>query len=354
MATIYDVSKRAGVSASTVSRVLNNNPQVAPELRQLVMDAVNAMNFVPSGTARSLKTKRTERIALVIPDINNPFFPEMAHGVQDACEARGYHLILSNTDDDPERESRYLKMLAKVGVDGLIITPSVPGTNRRAAEKRLEQDLLMLQVPVVGIFVAPVTPQADQICVDEDLTGFRATEHLLALGHTRIGLLQGEANSAVTELRRAGFLRALNAHGLTPNPVWMLNGHARREGGHAAMQQLLALSDRPSAVFAINDVMALGALAAAHEANLRVPEDIAVIGVDNIAESATSYPPLSTVAMPNNYDQGYTAAQVLLERIHAPNKNASRRTIVFETQLVVRASTVSEQAKVSSRSSSEL
>lgn len=343
VATIYDVSKRAGVSASTVSRVLNGNPQVAPELRQLVLEAVSAMNFVPNGTARSLKTKRTERIALVIPDITNPFFPEMAHGVQDACEARGYHLILSNTDDDPERESRYLRMLAKVGVDGLIITPSVAGTNRKAAEKRLEHDLLTLQVPVVGISVSPVTPDADQICVDEDATGYRATEHLLELGHTRLGLLHGEASSAVSELRQAGFLRALGAHGLRPNPAWMLSGHARRDGGHAAMRQLLALPDRPTAVFAINDVMALGALAAAHEMGVRVPEDIAVIGVDNIAESATSYPPLSTVAMPSNYEQGHTAAQVLLERIHAPSKTTARRTVVFETRLVVRTSTVGDR-----------
>ncbi len=341
MATIYDVSKNANVSVATVSRVLNNNPKVDIVLKKRVLESIRELGFVPNGIARSLKTKRTERIALVIPDITNPFFPEMARGVQDTLETQGYHVILTNTDDDPMREVRYLEMLTKVGVDGLIITPSLPNLSRKTPDfRRLEQALKTLSVPVVGISVNAVSPTADHVRTDEELNGEKATEHLLGLGHTEVALIHGPDHSEVSQRRTHGFVRALKNHGLEPNPLFLRNGHAKREGGRTAMQELLALSQRPSAVFAINDVMALGAMGAIHDAGFTLPDDVAMVSVDNIAEAITAYPPLSTMAIPSNYEQGRVAAQLLLERIAQADPHWPGRVITLETRLIVRGSTV--------------
>jgi len=341
MATIYDVSKNANVSVATVSRVLNNNPKVDVVLKQRVLESIRELGFVPNGIARSLKTKRTERIALVIPDITNPFFPEMARGVQDTLETHGYHVILANTDDDPTREIRYLEMLTKVGVDGLVITPSLPKITRQAPDfRKLEQALKTLSVPTVGISVTAVSQNADHVRTDEESSGEKATEHLLGLGHTAVALIHGPDHSEVSQCRTRGFIKALKNHGLEPEPFFLRDGHARREGGRTAMQELLALPQRPSAVFAINDIMALGAMGAIHDAGLTIPDDIAIVSIDNIAEAVTAYPPLSTMAMPSNYEQGRIAAQLLLERIAQGDPNWPQRVITLEMRLIVRGSTV--------------
>ena len=348
MSTIYDVSKHAGVSVATVSRVLNANPKVDLALRKRVLESIRQLEFVPNGTARSLKTGRTQRVALVIPDINNPFFPGVARGAQSALEAHNYHLILSNTDDDLLRQNRYLQMLGQVGVDGLIITPSAwDSETNEAYPHSLERQLEGLGVPVVGLSVQAIAAGADHVRTDEQATGFKATEHLIERGHRRIALIQGPTHSDASQARSTGYLEALKAYGLEANPTLRVQGHARRDGGHAAMMELLQLERRPSAVFAINDLMALGAMTAIHEFGLHIPRDIAVVGVDDIPEAASAYPSLSTVAL-SSHEQGRVAAELLLERILRLNGVSGikdlARTITLETHLKVRDSSLTKYA----------
>lgn len=348
MATIYDVAKSAGVSPATVSRVLNGKASVEPSLRTRVLAAVESLEFVPSSTARSLTTKRTDRIALLIPDITNPYYPEITRGAQDALDARGYHLILSNTDDNPERELRYINMLEKIGVDGLIISPASPvhaPARRKRDKKQLSERLERLHIPIVSVSPEPPAPNADQVTVDEEGAAERAVQHLIDLGHKRIALINGPREHQVSLRRRAGYERALERAGLGIEAKLMLDADFRRASGHAAMDALLKLTPRPTAVFAANDLMALGAMAAIHHANLRIPQDIAVIGVDNIADALDANPPLSTVSIPRLYEYGRIAANLLLDRLGAERTAHEPRIIKLETRLIVRESTVATQAR---------
>jgi LacI family transcriptional regulator len=343
MATIYDVAQKAGVSPATVSRVLNGKATVDAEMRERVLEAVQSLNFVPNSTARSLVTKRTNRVALVIPDITNPYYPEIMRGAQDALDVRGYILILANTDDDTEREIRYINMLQKVGIDGLIISPAAPaqGTRRKRGRGQLSEVLEALGIPIVSVSPEAPSPTADQVTVDEEGAAERAVQHLIEMGHARIGLINGPADHQVSLLRRAGYERALERAGLQRNPKWMIDADFRRAGGHEAMRTLLQQKPRPTAVFASNDLMGLGAMAAIHEAALRIPQDVAVIGVDNIADAADANPPLSTVSIPKLYEYGRIAANMLLDRLGENGTKHEPRIVKLETRLIARESTLS-------------
>ena len=349
MSTIYDVSKEAGVSIATVSRVLNNHPKVDPLLRQRVVSAVQALQYVPSGAARSLATGRTRRVALIIPDITNPFFPELAKGAQDTLDIHGYHLILSNTDDQQDRELRYLQMLSETGIDGLILSPATVlplKTTSRARDKNassaLMQALQKLNVPVVGVSPEPLSEWADQVTVDEVEAARSAVLHLLNLGHRRIALIGGPEHITVTRDRQQGYRQALAEEQVALDPTLIRYANFRREGGREAMESLLTQGSPPTAVLALNDMMALGALAAIHAANLAVPEDIAVAGIDNIAEAADANPPLTSVSVPRKYEYGRIAAQLLLDRFADPEgvRFAATRKVRISTHLIVRGSTV--------------
>ena len=343
MATIYDVARQAGVSPATVSRVLNGKASVEQTLRARVLSAVEHLNFVPSSTARSLVTKRTQRVALLIPDITNPFYPEITRGAQDALDARNLHLILFNTDDDPLRELRSLGMLSTIGIDGLMLSPAAPAHTpgrRKRDQQQLSQALTGLGVPVVSVSPAAPSPQADVVTIDEQGAAEQAVEHLLKLGHTRIALINGPASHQVSLRRRGGYEQALQRAGLPLDGELMLEGDFRRGGGMEAMRALLDAPQRPTAIFAANDLMALGAMAALHQAGLSIPHDLAVIGVDNIAEAADANPPLSTVSIPRLYDYGRIAAQLLIDRLESAQGQAEPRLVKLETRLIARESTL--------------
>jgi LacI family transcriptional regulator len=347
MATIYDVAARAGVSPATVSRVLNGKATVEPLLKTKVLKAVEALHFVPNSTARSLVTKRTDRIALLIPDITNPYYPEITRGAQDALDERGYHLLLSNTDDDPEREVRYLTMLKKIGVDGLIISPALPAeqpARRKRDRLQLSELLENLGIPVVSISPEPPAPNVDIVTIDEAGAAERAVQHLLELGHTKIALINGPENHLVSTLRQLGYKRALERSGIRNLEAHIVNADFRRAGGYEAMTKLLGRK-APTAVFAANDLMALGAVAAIHDAGLHIPKDIAVMGLDNIAEALDANPPLSTVSIPKLYDYGRIAANLLLDRLHTGDLGREARIVRLETRLIVRESTGHEPAR---------
>jgi LacI family transcriptional regulator len=345
VSTIHDVAKHSGVSTATVSRVLNGNPKVDLEMRRRVLESVEALRYIPNGSARSLVTKQTRQVALVISDITNPFFAEAARGAQDALDEHGYQLLLANSDDNQARELRSLRTFATTGVDGLLIAPAMPagqGTAaHRSAQRQLARELEHFKIPVVGFSPEPVAPHADLVAIDEVSAAFKAVDHLFGLGHVRVALINGPEHSGVGHLRGLGYAKALKHHGLALDPSLVIPANFRREGGYEAMKSLLALVQPPTAVFAADDLIAIGAMRAIKEAGRRIPDDVALVCIGNTSEASEVDPPLSAIAVPRGYEFGRIGAQLLLE--HLAQTSASQwvpRHITLDTRLIVRASTV--------------
>jgi LacI family transcriptional regulator len=310
--TQADVAKIARVSQATVSYVLNGNPAVSvPEAtRRRVLDAIDELAYVPNGTARSLRIQKTCTIAAVIPDITNPFYPAFERGVQGAAEARGYDLIVYNTGGVAEKEQRYARSLRQGRVDGVVAVffhlkaeDLVPLLERNVAVVRLEavqRKATNLDLPL------------DNLYVDNVAASRTAVEHLIGRGHTRIGMIAGQSGPRRARVR--GYREALAAHRIPVDKSMIRDGDFSEDGGYRAMQCLLGESRPLSAVFAANDVMAMGALMAIREAGLSVPEDIAVVGFDNIPAAKLVTPRLTTVAQFQE-NLGVRAAEMLLERL---------------------------------------
>ena len=330
MATMKDVAQRAGVSPSTVSHVINETRFVSQQLRDRVLRAMRELNYQPSAVARSLRTKRTQVVALVIPDITNPYFPEVARGVQDVAEENEYSVILCNTDRMRGRELRFLKALRGQRVDGLILNPSEVTSGDL-------QDLQDAQIPVVLIGSQIDHPNLDVVMVDNVQGAYDAVSHLFDLGHRRIGLIGGLRASSSGEQRFQGYIRALTDLGLPIDKEIITEERFTREGGYESMNCLLALQSPPTAVFASSDVMAIGALMAIQEKGLQVPDDVSLVGFDDIAEASTTTPKLTTIYQPK-YQAGQVAAQLLFDRIEGAPPG-ERQKVVLSHQLVIRDST---------------
>ncbi|HEX2037219.1 MAG TPA: LacI family DNA-binding transcriptional regulator [Chloroflexota bacterium] len=309
--SIKDVSRAAGVSISTVSHVLNGTRYVSAELRRRVEEAISRLDYRHNGLARSLRTRRSYAVGLIIPDVTNPYYPQIARGVQDTAAAAGYWVFLCNSDRRPETEVRLLTALEQRRVDGVLLDASWPTPDLLQAIRRAA-------VPVVLVGSRIDEPDLDVVTVAPN-GGLEAVRHLIGAGHRRIGLIGGPPVgppvSGGTRLAKAGgYLLALEEAGLPLDPQLIVQGDYTREGGAAAMERLLALPEPPTAVFAGNDLMAIGALAAARRAGRRVPQDVAVVGYDDIPEAAATTPALTTVAVPK-YEMGTAAATLLLERL---------------------------------------
>ena len=330
MATMKDVAQRAGVSPSTVSHVINETRFVSQQLRDRVLHAMSELNYQPSAVARSLRTKKTQVVALVIPDITNPYFPEVARGVQDVAEENEYSVILCNTDRVRGRELRFLKALRGQWVDGLILNPSEVTSGDL-------QDLQDAQIPVVLIGSQIDHPDLDVVMVDNVQGAYDAVSHLIDLGHRRIGLVGGPRAASSGEQRFQGYIRALADHDIPVDEEIITEGRFTREGGYESMKRLLALQSPPTAVFASSDVMAIGALMAIQEQGLQVPNDVSLVGFDDIAEASTTTPKLTTVSQPK-YQTGEVAAQLLFDRVEGASPG-ERQKIVLSHQLVIRDST---------------
>lgn len=330
MATMKDVAQRAGVSPSTVSHVINETRFVSQQLRDRVLRAMRELNYQPSAVARSLRTKKTQVVALVIPDITNPYFPEVARGVQDVAEENKYSVILCNTDRVRGRELRFLKALRGQWVDGLILNPSEVTSGDL-------QDLQDAQIPVVLIGSQIDHPDLDVVMVDNVQGAYDAVSHLIDLGHRRIGLVGGQRAASSGEQRFQGYIRALADHDIPVDEEIITEGRFTREGGYESMKRLLALQSPPTAVFASSDVMAIGALMAIQEQGLQVPNDVSLVGFDDIAEASTTTPRLTTVSQPK-YQTGEVAAQLLFDRVEGASPG-ERQKIVLSHQLVIRDST---------------
>ncbi len=326
--TVREVARLAGVSAATVSRALNASSTVSPELAERVLNAARQLNFRPNRLARNLRMGAVRTVGLLVPDIENPFFTSAVHGVEEALQAAGYTLLLANFGEDPAREEALLRTLSAEGVAGIIFTASI----RPSVEYTR---LLSGRLPMVGMSRVLEGLPVDLVLTDNRGGALEATEHLIRLGHRRIALINGPATISTARERQAGFEEAF-ARAHLPVPKELIR-HAdfRQAGGFEAMQDLLRQSPRPTAVFVASNLMTLGALEALHRAEVRIPEEMAIVGFDDMAWATSLRPPLTVVAQPAR-EMGAAAAKLLIERLQNPD--LPPRRITLPTRLIVRSS----------------
>jgi LacI family transcriptional regulator len=327
-ASIRHVALRAGVSVTTVSHALNGTRFVSDSARARVQEAVQALGYVPSEVARWLKHNTTRTLGMLVPNNSNPYFAEIIRGVERRCSAAGYSLLLCNSDDDAQRQADHLRVLAERRVDALVLVASGDDTQIAALCLGLHLPLVLVDREIEGL-------AADLVEVDHAAGGELATSHLLALGHARVACIGGPENLRPSQQREAGWRRALAAAGVQPRAAELVRGDFKPQGGAAALRRMLQSSRPPSAVFACNDLMAIGALHAAHAAGVAVPGELSLVGFDDIELSAYTLPPLTTVAQPKEAI-GTAAVELLLERIHGGRSQPRR--LVLQPELRLRAS----------------
>lgn len=332
MATIKHVAARAGVSFTTVSHVVNGTRPVSDQVRSKVEAAIAELGYVPSGVARSLRVRATGTLGLLLPNASNPYFAELARGIEDHAERNGYSVILCNSDDDIDKQLRYLRVLLERRIDGLIVATV-------ASDAAFAEALANLRVPLVLVDRSLDGVDADQLRVDHEQGAYLATRHLLELGHRRIVCIGGPASTQVAQLRAAGYQRALAEAGIEAKAV--VDCPFTSPAGHAAAQTLLSAELRPTAIFAGNDMIALGVLRAAAERGLQVPQQLSVVGFDDIEVSRYLHPALTTVGQCIG-QLGEQVAARLLERIRTPGLAVSQQLI--EPILVLRESSAAPDA----------
>lgn len=326
-----DVARQAGVSLMTVSRVINQKEDVSPETRQRVLQVISELGYRPSAIARSLATQETRTIGLVVPDVTNPFFADITRGVERLAYAQGYHVFLCNAEENPDRELAVIQSLEEKRVDGLILCSS-----------RLEENLLvevLSRLPAVVLINRRVNSierdPFESVILDDETSGCHATQHLLHRGHTCVGFLAGPANSYSGIRRLKGYLAALEAVRQTPEPGWIRHCQPTVAGGYQAALAFLDENPQLTAVFCYNDLVAVGVLQACQELKRRVPEDLAVVGHDDIPLAALVTPALTTCRVPRD-ELGEKAVETLLDRLHDCPGGCQQATL--QTELIIRQS----------------
>ena len=333
MPTMQDVADRAGVSISTVSRVINDGVYVDPSTKQRVQEAITALGYRPNLLARSFRRKETQTIGLLVPDNSNPFFAEIARVIEDVGFAAGYSVILCNSDLSPVKQAAYVDVLLAKRVDGLILTSN--GLIKATDGLDVIDRVVAAGVPCVVVDRDLEDGPVDQVLVDNHQGGYLAGEYLLGLGHRDLACLVGPSDLTRSAGRIAGFRHALADAGIDLRPDAIVRGNGRSDGGEAAMRELLDRDVPFTALFAFNDLMAIAAIGALQQAGRRVPDDVSVIGFDDILLAAAVFPPLTTVAQPVA-DMGRRSVRLLLDRIADREAPVSR--IVLRTTLVERGS----------------
>ncbi len=329
--TLEDIARLAGVSRSTVSRVVNNHPSVRPEVRQRVWDVIREVGYQPHAAARSLATNRTNIIGLVIPEavstlFTDPFFPLLIRGITDACYTHNYHLMLALFSTPDQEEDLYNRLLKSRYLDGVVLAST-------RVDDLLVQRLLDDGIPFVSIGRHTDT-RVSYVDVDNVAGARMAVEHLLRRGYQRIATITGPLNMAAGQDRLLGYKQALAAHRVPLDEALIQEGDFTEGGGLAAMERLLDVQPRPTAVFVASDTMAMGALRAIRRAGLEVPADIAIVGFDDVPQAAFMNPPLTTVRQPIEL-LGATAVDILADQV--TGKTDIPQRVVLMPELVVRA-----------------
>jgi LacI family transcriptional regulator len=327
--TIADVAREVGVSLMTVSRVVNHKDGVSPATRQQVLDAIERLGYRPSGIARSLATQQTGTLGLVVPDVANPFFSDVARGVEHVAYAENYNVFLCHTEEDPMRELTVLESLEEKRVDGLVLCSS------RLDDGALQEALA--RYPAVVLVNRRLEGNGvGTVLVDDVMGGQLAAKHLLDRGHQAIGFLVGPPDSRSGHRRVQGYRAVLAATGLSCAPACMHNCSPTVESGRQATQELLTAYPELTALLCYNDLVAVGALRACVELGRQVPDDLAIVGFDDIPLAALVTPPLTTCRAPR-YELGVQAMQLLLAQIEGGTEGG-KTEIVLRPELIVRAS----------------
>jgi LacI family transcriptional regulator len=326
--TIVDVARDAGVSYTTVSRVLNNKGNVKPETCERVLLAMTRLGYVVDQRARSLAGGRSQVVGLLVHDLGTTYIGAIIHGIDAELAAAQYNLMLYTTRRHRTRESAYIATLTRGLADGLLIV--LP----RELGAYLET-LRSSRLPYVLIDHRGISDETSAVTATNQQGGYAATQHLIELGHRRIGHITGALDQGCARDRLAGYKAALEDHGITFDPELVQEGDFFQPQGYSGARALLRLSHSPTAIFAANDVMAFGAMEAVRECNLRIPEDISIMGFDDISEAANVHPPLTTIQQPLE-EMGRIATRMLLERIRDPQRPIER--VELPTELVIRQS----------------
>jgi LacI family transcriptional regulator len=318
------------VSVASVSYVLNNTRYVSPDKIARIEQAIEELGYTPNLVARSLRQSRTKTIGLIVPDNSNPFFAEIAKGVEDAGFSAGYSVILCNSNAMPERELAYLEVLRSKQVDGIIFIATT-------AEIRHIRPMIEGGIPAVIFYRDSGDMSVDQFLIDNDQAGVMITNHLIELGHRHIACIQPASTETPSALRVTGFKRVMETHGLSYDEALMPRGDNLIAGGARATDSLLE-SGRPfTAVFSTNDAMAIGCIRVLRDNGIRVPENVSVAGVDDIMLASIIEPPLTTIRQPK-YEAGRQAVEILMDRMSRKYVGGPRQ-IQLDITLVVRQST---------------
>lgn len=329
MATMKDIARIAKVSTSTVSHVINNTRYVSDEIREKIMKVVNELNYTPSAVARSLKVKETKTLGMLVTATSNPFFAEVVSGVEQYCNQHHYNLIISSIDGNEQRLQQNIQTLIQKQVDGLLLMYS---DTRHAMVEQLN-----LNLPIVVMDWWPTELNADKIYENSEFGAYLATKTLIEQGHKNIAIITGKLDKSLAHNRLLGYQKALQDAHLPINPDWIIESHFDFEGGVEGMKKLLQITPRPTAVFACSDTIAVGIYQVAWQQGLRIPQDISVIGYDNIMLAQYLTPPLTTIHQPKA-ELGKLAVETLLERIKSPD--LEYKTTMLQPQLIWRASVV--------------
>jgi DNA-binding LacI/PurR family transcriptional regulator len=329
VATVTDVAEKAGVSVSTAARVLSGRGYASEETRRVVLEAAKGLGYVPNQVARSLRTRQTRMIGLLIGDVENSFYSVIAKNVESVAKDAGYHVVLCNSDDDPTVEREYLELLDGMRVDALVVTPTAE--NVRYLARLIESGIVIVQVDrrVEGL-------AADAILVDNEAGAVSAVSYLIEAGHTSIGILTGELDVFTAQQRLVGYERALREQRVPIRKELIKTGSFHREHAIENATDLIRAEPAPTAIFAANNILAEGVLIALDQQGLRVPRDVSVVAFDDVEWMSMVEPPLSTVRQPVA-DMARSAAELLLRRLRE-GRDGPPSTVVFRTEFLERAS----------------
>jgi LacI family transcriptional regulator len=333
--TIRDVAEHAGVSIATVSHVINKTRTVSEELQQRVQQVMDELGYRPNAIARGLRTSKTQTIGLIVPNNANPFYAEIAHGVEVVCFSAGYSVVLCNSDRDIEKEITYSELLLNKRADGIIFAGAWVGDQLDHIRGIVEGG-----IPVVAVDRFLPGIMADSVVANNIDGGRLATRHLVSLGHSKIACIRGFPENTPNAERVKGYLEILSESGIEIVDDYVRKADFQVEGGYQAAKELLDSSDRPTSIFACNDLMAIGAMRGALDLNLQVPEDISIVGFDNLPLTRFLEIPLTTIDH-KMLELGSVSANLLLDRMNNPDSDPVRE--VIDVDLIVRSSTATKR-----------
>jgi DNA-binding LacI/PurR family transcriptional regulator len=338
---LADVARRVGVSTATVSRALANKPHVSAEVRQRVLAVVEELNYQPNRVARSLQGRRSKIIGVIISDIQNPFFTRLVRAVENVAHRNNYAIFLCNTDEDGDKEEFYVNLMLAENVAGVIACPTMEESAKWQKLHRAEIPFVVVDRRLPG---APV----DTVVVDNVGAAYDLVAHLIENGHQRIGAVLGEHHITTGRERYEGYARALEAHNLPLSLELICQGMPREENGYHFTRELLNLPERPTAFFTGNNLLTLGTLRAIREANLAIPDDIALVAFDELEWMSLIQPQLTVVAQPT-YQLGEMAAQLLFQRLAGDGKVDGDRMfeeVVLKPEILFRESSMKVRHKI--------